>query len=334
MPADLSVLGFDGAHLSSIGMFLDAFGLVRDQVAALFGHRTGVGMATQCQLVAPGGLPIKVAGAIELRPGSGLPAATQQLVHVPHVPRAPFADEPAFRGADEIARWIAAQHAGGAIVSGSGGAIFLLAQAGILGRRVVPLSGNLAAAFAARFPHIPIDRRSSLVDHGDLVLARGPASEQGLLVHLVTRLMSPTVAGALAQCWGMEGESEEGLSNDPLIAAAQVWLGERYTTNPRIADLADHLAVGQHTLLRRFRAKLGLTPRDYLQTLRIHAAQAQLRRTNRPIAQIAVMVGYDDQRSFREAFRARTGVSPRVYRQQNAEEPENSSLVEIPTAAC
>lgn len=316
MPADLCVLGFDGAHLASIGIFLDAFDLVRARVSKLFGQRDLIAMETQSRLVGPAGVPFRVAGTTLLRPDGGLPAAPSRLVHIPDFTGAPDDYATEFRGANEVVHWIAAQHAGGAIISATGRAISLVAQAGILDRNRVPLSGSAATAFRARYPQVEVDRRLPLIDHGSIVLSRGLAHEQRLMVHLITRLMSPTIAGALAQQWGLESEGEEGLSDDPLTAAAQVWIGERYTGIARITELADFLAVSQQTLTRRFKAHLGLTPRDYVQVLRVSAAQSQLRQTDRSIAQIAMLVGYDDQRSFRDVFRARTGMSASHYRRQ------------------
>lgn len=317
MPADLCVVGFDGARLASIGIFLDAFDLVRARVSKLFEKRDLIEMETRSRLVSPGGLPFHVAGTTTLRPDGGLPVEVTRLVHIPDFAGELDGRDPGFHGADELVRWISAQHSGGAIISATGPAIFLLAQAGILGRRPVPLSGSAATAFRARYPHVRVDRRLPLIDHGSIVLSRGLAHEQRLMVHIVTRLMSPTMGGALAQQWGLESEGEDGLSDDPLVAAAQVWMGERYTAAPRITELADFLAVSQQTLTRRFRAKLGLTPRDYVQLLRVRAAQSQLRQTDRSVAQIAMLVGYEDQRSFREAFRARTGMSASHYRRKS-----------------
>ena len=316
MPADLCVLAFDGAHLASIGIFLDAFDLVRARVAKLFGQRDLIEMETQTRLVGPAGLPFHIAGKTLFRLDGGLPSAPSRLVHIPDFTSAMNDQESTSRGADEVVRWIAAQHSAGAIISATGRAIFLVAQAGIIDRCTVPLSGSTATAFRARYPHIRVDRHLPLIDHGSIVLSRGMAHEQRLMVHLVTRLMSPTMAGALAQQWGLESEGEEGLSDDPLIAAAQVWIGERYTGTPRITELAHFLAVSQQTLTRRFKAQLDLTPRDYIQLLRVRAAQSQLRQTDRSVAQIAMLVGYDDQRSFREAFRARTGMSASHYRRR------------------
>lgn len=318
MPADIAVIGFEGARLASIGLFLDAFELVRQRVAAMFEARDTVGMATRVRLLTPGGGAVRLAGGRRLSADGGLDDAIHGLIHVPDFD----GEQDMIAGDTEMSRivaWLGHQHRSGAVLTATGRGVFLLAEAGVLDQGPIALSPVLAPAFHRRYPGVRIDRRAPMVDRGMIVTTRGLATELRMIAHLVERLMSPPMAGSFAEAAALERSEGDGLSDDPLVAAAQVWLGEHYASGARIAALAEQLAVSQQTLIRRFRAKLGTTPRDYVQMLRIRSAQTQLRQTGRPIAQIATLVGYDDLKSFREAFRARTGMSASHYRQAGSE---------------
>lgn len=322
MPADIAVIGFEGARLTSIGLFLDAFELVRQRVAAMFEARDTIGMATRVRLLAPGGEPIFLAGGRRLPVDGGLDDAVHALIHVPDFDsdQQPAADTARLA---QIVAWLGMQHRSGSVLSASGRGIFLLAEAGVLGQGPVALAPALASVFHRRYPGVRVDRRAPMIDRGMIVTTRGLATELRMITHLVERFTSPLMAGSLAEATALERSEGDGLSDDPLVAAAQVWLGGHYASGARIAVLASQLAVSQQTLIRRFRAKLGTTPRDYVQMLRIRSAQNQLRQTSRPIAQIAMLVGYDDLKSFREAFRARTGMSASRYRQSGEDDTKS-----------
>lgn len=61
---------------------------------------------------------------------------------------------------------------------------------------------------------------------------------------------------------------------------------------------------------RVFRQSTGLSPRRYVEQLRLQRASHWLRETRMPVAQIARMVGYTDPLYFSRAFRKATGYAP------------------------
>jgi AraC family transcriptional regulator len=84
----------------------------------------------------------------------------------------------------------------------------------------------------------------------------------------------------------------------------------------RIAALA--LEVGFHpvSFARAFRAKVGLSPADYVRERRLEWALDQLLRSPRSIASIALAAGFADQSHFTRAFRRRFGETPAVARRE------------------
>lgn len=217
---------------------------------------------------------------------------------------------------DALAQWLKTQHAAGAVIGATGAAVFLLAEAGLLDKGIAAVPRELSALFRRRYPHIRIEMRAPVAEHESVYTTGALATEWQLVSVLVERATSTHTAGWLAVTTGLQRtrDSSALVSADPLVAAAQFWLGERFVQPFRISDLTRDLSVSHSTLIRRFQRRLSTTPRRYVQMLRIESAKVMLTKTNRSIDQISLMVGYADTRSFRAAFREHAGIPPTAYR--------------------
>ena len=78
--------------------------------------------------------------------------------------------------------------------------------------------------------------------------------------------------------------------------------------------LADRCGFSEGHFHRAFKQLTGLSPRRYVERLRLQRASHWLRETQMPVARIARMVGYRDPLYFSRAFRKATGYSPREFR--------------------
>lgn len=313
MQKDVAVIAFDGVHLASVGLFLDLFDMMRRRVASQFAGRDDVGMQTRVRLLGLGRETVRTAGNRRLQVDDRPDDATSHLLI--HVPDFEWPEE----GSTSLSNmragiaWLKRQHAAGAHLSATGRGIYLLAEAGLVGKGPAPQSRLTAEAFRRRYPHIRVDTKSEIIEQKATSMARGMAHELAMLTRLIARLMSSTMAGTLASSMGVEAE-REGLSDDPLVADAQIWLAEHASSGTPISALARDLAVSPQTLIRRFRRIMNTTPLKYRQMLRVRSAQTQLRDTKRSISQIATLVGYDDLKSFQQAFRLHCGMSASSYR--------------------
>jgi AraC-like DNA-binding protein len=81
-----------------------------------------------------------------------------------------------------------------------------------------------------------------------------------------------------------------------------------------VADLAGELRTSQEHLTRMFARSLGITPGQHLQRLRVLRACELLKRTDLPVSDIALRLGYDNPTAFGRMFRGETGLSPSEYR--------------------
>ena len=313
---DCALIAPAAAFHSSTGACLDAFMLVDTQVERLFRSHAAMRMETRLRLLSQDARPVTMADGRSLAVEGGLETSLSfDLVHIASFrvgSPAALAERIAASGA--FLAWLRNQHERGAIISASGSAVFLLAEAGLLGALPAPMPRALIGLWRTRYPRLPIDDRRPVVDHGSIVMGSGLAADQALMVRLIERIISPEMARWLASVIGVDRVEHDRLPDDPLVANAQLWIEQHFTEDFRIGDLARTLSTSHQTLIRRFTRAIGMRPREYAQHLRIQAAQRMLRQTHRRIELIATLVGYADARSFREIFRERTGMSASAYR--------------------
>lgn len=81
-----------------------------------------------------------------------------------------------------------------------------------------------------------------------------------------------------------------------------------------IDKLADTLNINRISLYRKFKAKLGTSPSQYIIDARMTKAMELLKNDTIPVKNIAYSVGYSDQMYFARAFRRYTGNTPSYYR--------------------
>ena len=96
------------------------------------------------------------------------------------------------------------------------------------------------------------------------------------------------------------------------------YIAAHYHEPIQAADIARAAHLHPNYAMTLFRRQTGLTLNTYLTQQRIAHAQRLLATTQRPILQIALDAGFGSVSRFFEAFKQRTGQSPRRFRQQLA----------------
>jgi transcriptional regulator GlxA family with amidase domain len=102
----------------------------------------------------------------------------------------------------------------------------------------------------------------------------------------------------------------------PLIDAAVLFLEQSHASREelRFEALARELGMSPRNFIRRFEAATGMTPVEYLQRLRVRAAQRLLEEEHVTVQEVGVAVGYADAAFFRSLFKRHTGLVPAAYR--------------------
>lgn len=98
-----------------------------------------------------------------------------------------------------------------------------------------------------------------------------------------------------------------------------------YSEPITISGIAKKLCISECWFSRIFTKQTGVSPKKYLILVRTEKAKELLKSTTKPIGEISLLVGYEDQLYFSKCFKKITGMSPTEYRNANAgihSEPE------------
>jgi AraC family transcriptional regulator, L-rhamnose operon transcriptional activator RhaR len=99
------------------------------------------------------------------------------------------------------------------------------------------------------------------------------------------------------------------------------YIETNYQHNISIANLAKKASMSEITLYRMFKKAFNISPINYIISVRISRAQEMLNNSKLNISEIARETGFSDSNYFSRAFKKLTGVSPRLYRKQQLNEP-------------
>jgi AraC-like DNA-binding protein len=99
------------------------------------------------------------------------------------------------------------------------------------------------------------------------------------------------------------------------IEQARTYLDEHFAQGVSLNELAQHVALSPYYLLRVFRAEAGMPPYAYLESVRVRHAQ-RLIETGKPLAEVAVEVGFSSQSHMTRRFKKIIGATPGQYAQQ------------------
>lgn len=105
---------------------------------------------------------------------------------------------------------------------------------------------------------------------------------------------------------------------DAVIAECQAWIAKHYDHDSPVAAMARLSGLSERSFKRRFTRATGMTPLEYVHTLRLEEAKQILETTDTPVEAIAEEVGYEDGSFFRRLFRRKVGLAPAEYRRRFA----------------
>ena len=100
------------------------------------------------------------------------------------------------------------------------------------------------------------------------------------------------------------------------IESAIRYMEENYRLKIKIKDVADSLHVDDRYLYNIFMDRLGVSPKDYLSSLRIERAKQLLALSTLSVGEVGASVGYEDILAFSAFFKKKTGKSPSEYRKE------------------
>nr|WP_246476241.1 helix-turn-helix transcriptional regulator [Roseibium litorale] len=83
-----------------------------------------------------------------------------------------------------------------------------------------------------------------------------------------------------------------------------------YAGQVKLPDIARRNGISEDSLLKAFRHHYGVTPSEYLTSIRMAAAEDLLQSMDLPVSEIGRRAGYSNPTAFSRAFRRHFGHSP------------------------
>lgn len=278
----------------------------------------------------PNGLVIEPHGAFSDRP-------EPDIVIIPELLLDPSASFP--ENYQPIADWLRAMHAKGAILASVCSGSMLLGQTGLLDGEDATSHWGYCDTMSRNFPKIRMRRERILVPAGighRLITAGGATSWYDLLLYLIGRFAGPEEARRVAKVFLLQSHGQgqlpfAGLTarrqhSDEMVKAAQLWIADNYMKANPVAAMASTCGLTERSFHTRFKRATGMSPMDYVQTVRIEEAKQLLETSEMPLDEVAAEVGYAEPASFRRLFGRMVGVTPSTYRRQHL--PVNLSIQE------
>jgi transcriptional regulator GlxA family with amidase domain len=305
------VLAFDGVQLLDVTGPVEVF-----TTANTYGARYDV------TLVSAGGADVVTSAGVRIGVDGGperLPGRLGTLV----VPgrqdwRRAVADRPLVALAADLA-------ARSARVASVCAGAFLLAQTGLLDDRRAATHWGLAADLAARYPRVRVEADPVFVRDGRVITSAGVTTGIDLALALVEDDHGADLARAVARQLVVfmarpAGQSQFSARLVPREARhpALRQVMDAVGADPAAAHAMDALAreagISPRHLGRLFRAETGMTPGQYVESVRLEAAQALLEAGDDAVETVAERSGFGSAETMRRAFQQTLGVPPSVYR--------------------
>ena len=104
------------------------------------------------------------------------------------------------------------------------------------------------------------------------------------------------------------------------IERAAAYFNENYNTKISIDDYAESLHISTNGFIHNFKQYAGMSPAQYILSLRMVNAQSLLERTTYNIKEISEIVGYENPLYFSRVFKKEIGKSPAQYRKERTTE--------------
>jgi len=101
---------------------------------------------------------------------------------------------------------------------------------------------------------------------------------------------------------------------DDRILHALSFITERLGEPLGVEGVAAAVGLSRSRLSHLFREQVGMSMIEFAEDQRMRKAADHLRMSDRPVSEIASIVGYDDPLYFSKRFKAHTGSSPRAWR--------------------
>jgi AraC family transcriptional regulator len=145
----------------------------------------------------------------------------------------------------------------------------------------------------------------------------GELESQGLSGRLYAESLANVLAVHLLRHYttgGSDPQRTSGGLSPHTLKHVMDFVAENYSTDVRLAELANVAGMSEFHFSREFKRSTGTTPHQYLIKFRVEQAKALLAKAELPLAEVGLQSGFSHQSHFTRLFRRLTGTTPQSYR--------------------
>ncbi len=221
-------------------------------------------------------------------------------------------------------RWVMRAHEAGAFLVALTSGVRLLAETGLLDGHEV--TGNLSdqRTFSACYPRIRFSPHTPLIIDGRVISTASINPSIDACAYLVGHFFGQRAAQKFARFTNSVAQpTYEQLAlamtpykqhADQRIKHAQANLERYFMQEVSIGDAARQASMSVRNFTRRFQLAAGIAPVKYLTLCRVEHAKHLLAQRGASIREIALQCGFNEEATFRRAFKRSCGVTPSRYR--------------------
>lgn len=279
-------------------------------------------------IVSRDGHPLRTANGVLVEPQAGLDDCPP--VHVVCVTDLTIPPgQPLGERYDIEAAWLRDRYTQGATVASSCSGALLMARTGLLDGQDGTSHWAYCDVLRREYPRTNwrLDRALVVSGQGQrIVMAGSGTSWHALALYLIARFIGPEEAMQVARVnlldWGevqplaYAALTARSTTRDAVIERCQQWAAMHYTHESPVSAMAALTGLPERTFKRRFQQATGMSPLDYIHTVRLEEAKQMLESGTLPIEAVAQEVGYQDSAFFSRLFRRKTGLTPGQYRRR------------------
>ncbi|MGS1097383.1 GlxA family transcriptional regulator (plasmid) [Aquamicrobium terrae] len=202
---------------------------------------------------------------------------------------------------------------------------FMIAKAGLVGKRRVCIHWNVMDAFKDRFPNVNASVERLFIDEGDLITCAGSTAAIDLGLYLVARHCGRDKAQQAMRHMMLQDIRPPEMPQahfyaeltgnlDVRVKQAAQFIEQRLDNPPPVAAVARYVGVSTRQLERLFSGCLGQSPAAFQRQLRLEYARWLIKNSRRSITEIAIDTGFADSAHLSRDFKSLFGTSPRSFR--------------------
>jgi transcriptional regulator GlxA family with amidase domain len=203
---------------------------------------------------------------------------------------------------------------------------FMLAEVGLLRGRRATTHWASCDALARLFPDISVERAPIYTRDGNVYTSAGATAGMDLALALVREDLGNALAREIARWLVLFVQRPSG---QPQLSTAlrsqsfqrrplrdlQLWIADHPDADLSVPKLALRVGMSPRNFARAFLREIGVTPANYVESVRFEAACRRLELGDDCLDHIALDVGFGTVKTLSRAFKRKLGVGPAQYRE-------------------